>query len=601
MRKVTTQTALTTLTAPAADRHPVRRVAALCTTVALAGGLVACTTLPGESSPEVVSSYVSPPDEGNLPTPSEGQPPDLLLRDFYLAATQQGNNRQAARAFLTDSAGDDWDDSSAPLVLDRLDLNATGGVSGDRVTYVVRGTVVGRLGTGGVYQPENTPYEEEITLEQGADGWRIAELPDGVVLDRNDFMGAYQPRDLYFLDSTKRYLVPDRRWIYNRQDNIGYSLVSLLAGGPRSDLKNAAVSALPEGNGVQAEVDEDGKFTVDMAGVADLSADDREVLAAQMVWTLAHSDVRGPYRILADGTSITDDGREDWSLENVADFDPNAEPPGPLRALRDGALVEVEDNIAETLPGWTSSGNLESAAVAGSDGRVAAVSGRGDDRRTLMVGDVDGDPATALSASSLSRPSWTGDSQTLYAVADGRRIHRLERSGTGIQMDEHTVDSSALRSLGISDPRISVFTVSRDGTRAAMLINGRVFVSVLEHGDGSGDSSDTDIRLGRPTEVGQRVGDTALSVDWRADGTLLVGTRANDAPVWVVTADGSEATTLSSRNITAPVVAVGTSGPVQYILDSRALLQLDISDTEARFWREVPAFQGARAVPILAK
>ena len=114
----------------------VRQVGALLTATVLAGGLVACTTLPGESTPEAVSSYVSDPDAGNLPTPSEGQPPDLLLRDFYLASTQQANNRQAAKEFLTDTAADEWQDSVSTLILDRLDLNATGGASGDDVTYV---------------------------------------------------------------------------------------------------------------------------------------------------------------------------------------------------------------------------------------------------------------------------------------------------------------------------------------------------------------------------------------------------------------------------------------------------------------------------------
>lgn len=575
----------------------VRQVGALLTAATVAGGLIACTTLPGESTPEVVSSYVSAPESGNLPTPSEGQPPDLLLRDFYLAATQQGSNRQAAREFLTDETADEWQDGDATLILDRLDLNATGGVSGDEVTYVVRGTVVGRLGTGGVYQPENTPYEEEVTLEQGDDGWRITDLPEGVVLDRSDFVSAYQASDLYFLDSTKRYLVPDRRWIYSGQDNIGFSLVSLLAGGPRNLLQNGADTAFPSDNGTQATIDEDGTFTVDLTGVADLSVDDREVLAAQLVWTLAMSDVRGPYRILAEGTPITDEGREDWTLEDVADFDPQSSPDVPLQALRDGALVEVDGDAATTVPGWTASGDIESAAAAGADGRIAAVSGRGEDERSLLVGDVDDEPDTALSARSLSRPSWTGDSQNLYVVADGREVHRLERTGEATAMDESTVDTESLDDLDIDDPRISVFTVSRDGARAAMLINGRLFVSVLQRSGNDGD----EVTLGTPMEIGQRVGDTALSVDWREDGTLLVGTRANDAPVWVVTVDGSEATQLSSRNITAPVVAVGSSGPVQYILDSRALLQLDIGDTEARFWREVPALQGERAVPILTK
>jgi hypothetical protein len=579
----------------------VRQVGALLTAAVMTGGLVACTTLPGESTPEAVSSYVSAPDAGNLPTPSEGQPPDLLLRDFYLASTHQANNRQAAKEFLTNSAADEWQDSVSTLILDRLDLNATGGASGDEVTYVVRGTVVGRLGTGGVYQPESSPYEEEVTLERGESGWRITDLPDGVIMDRSDFVSAYQAHDLYFLDPTKRFLVPDRRWIYNRQDNIGFSLVSLLAGGPRNQLQDAVETEFPSGNGIQAAVEEDGTFTVDITGIADLSVDDREVLAGQLVWTLAMSDVRGPYRILADGASITDNGREDWTLADVSDLDPQKTSEEPLRALRDGALVEVEGDSGVTLSGWTSSGQLESAASAGAaggeDGRIAAVSGRGDGERSLLVGDVGGDPVTALTARSLSRPSWSGDAQNLYVVADGRRVHRLEPTGSGIQMDESTVDTSALNSLDIDDPRISVFTVSRDGTRAAMLINGRLFISVLQR-DGDGGGSMT---MGTPMEVGQRVGDTALSVDWRDDGTLLVGTRANDAPVWAVTVDGSEASLLSSRNITAPVVAVGSAGSVQYILDSRAMLQLDDEDPEARFWREVPALQGARAVPILSK
>ncbi|MGO1950487.1 MAG: LpqB family beta-propeller domain-containing protein [Mycobacteriaceae bacterium] len=571
-------------------------VAAAVVVPTLVAGLTACTTLPGESTPEVVSGYASEPEAGDVPSPTDGQAPDLMLRDFYLASTHPGNNRQSAKDFLTGSAEDGWDDSQTTMILDRLDLNATGRIEDDSITYVVRGTIVGRLGTGGVYQPENTPYEEEVELSRGENGWRITDLPDGVVLDRSDFAATYVARDIYFLDPTKRFLVPDRRWVYDRQDNPGFSLVSLLSGGPRANLEAGVTTSVPEINGVQTSVDEDGTFNVEMTGVADQSQVDREALAAQLVWTLAGSDVRGPYRIVADGTSITDEGREEWNLRDVEDFNPEVVSNEPLQALRDGALVEVRDDTAETLPGWTSSGELESAGVAGSDGRVAAVSGRGDERRTLSVGDPEADPVTLTSARSLSRPSWSGDGQSVYAVADGRELLRYERSGTGIQMDESTVGTGRLGELDIRDPRISVFTVSRDGTRAAMLINGRLFVSALNRDGDSGD-----VELGTPMEIGQRVGDTALAVDWRDDGSLLVGTRANDAPVWTVAADGSEATPLSTRNITARVVAVASRGSVQYILDDRALMQLDVDDAETRFWREVPALQGARAVPILGR
>ena len=115
-------------------------------------------------------------------------------------------------------------------------------------------------------------------------------------------------------------------------------------------------------------------------------------------------------------------------------------------------------------------------------------------------------------------------------------------------------------------------------------------------------------RLGTPVPVATNLGDTAVSVGWRPDGELLVGTRANDTPVWMVAVDGSMQTQLTSQNVTAPVVAVASTGTTEYILDGRALLQIGYgagevgsTDTTSDLWREVPALQGARAVPVTVR
>ena len=59
-----------------------------------------------------------------------------------------------------------WDNQSNTLILDRIDLNANAGATADRISYIVRGTVVGNMSTGGVYAPENGDYEASIELRK---------------------------------------------------------------------------------------------------------------------------------------------------------------------------------------------------------------------------------------------------------------------------------------------------------------------------------------------------------------------------------------------------------------------------------------------------
>jgi hypothetical protein len=608
------------------DRQ-IRTAGALLTVAALAS-VTGCATIPGSSSPEVISSYAASPSLDNVPVPQPGQAPDLLLRSFFSASAHPLNNHQAAREFLTSDAADSWQDATGTLILSRIDLNADGAASGNRMSYTVRGTVTGSLGTGGAFKAGYRSYEDTIDMVLVDGDWRIDRLPSGVIMDRNDFTSAYQARDIYFLDPTRRFLVPDRRWTYSRQENIGSSLVSLLAAGPRDSLADGVVSSLSSDLVVQAREGESGGFTVDLQGLSAMDAEGVRTLAAQIIWTLADSDVRGPYRILADGVPVGNGqpgAGDTWSIDSARDFDPHAVPDESLRALRDGALVDVTDDGATTVDGWTASGELESAAYS-SDGSVAAVTGHGDDPRSLKVGDPAGSPVTVNTSDQISRPTWTSDGQWLYAVTDGEQVRRWSRAASG-RMSEATVDFPSLNSLGLDNPTISEFSVSRDGTRAAMIINGRLFVSVLESTAGTADTDGTDgtddpsaspassassassgVRLGTPVQVATNLGDTAVSVGWRPDGELLVGTRANDTPVWVVAVDGSTQTQLTSRNVTAPVVAVASTGTTEYILDGRALLEIGYgagtsgnTDTSSDFWREVPALQGARAVPVTVR
>ena len=106
-------------------------------------------------------------------------------------------------------------------------------------------------------------------------------------------------------------------------------------------------------------------------------------------------------------------------------------------------------------------------------------------------------------------------------------------------------------------------------------------------------------KLVHPIPIAYSIGDAALTLDWQVDGALIVGTSARAAPVWRVLPDGSAVTQMASRNVQAPVVAVASSPSTGYITDAHSILQLSTGAGDDQYWREVPALQGTRAVPVI--
>lgn len=555
--------------------------------------LAACTTLPDSSNPEAISTYAPTPTQDNVPEPVQNQPSDLMLRDFFAASAHPSSDHQAAKKFLTDKTAQRWQGTGSAMILDRMDIASEGEASRDKITYRVRGNIIGTLGIGGVFNPEYTAFETTYELTRVNGEWRISNLPDAVVLDRQDFMGAYQPRDIYFLGSQTKELVPDRRWVYNRQQSMAASLVSLLVAGPNPRLAGAITRTLPKDATAQVAQGESGGYNVEFSGLKDLNAQQRQELAAQVIWTLVGADIRGPYGLFADGAPLSDQDAGKWRVQDVSQFNPTAEADVPLRTLASGVLYEEDNGQSRRMSGWINNQYLESVAVSPQENIFAAVVGRGEEKRTLEVGGANDQPQRVVEADALTRPSWSSDATALYTVADGKRVIRLNRTPNTGEVTAQAVDTSAVDNLQADDQRISVFRVSHDGARAVMLIQGKIYVSVISR------NSKGDVSLGKPEQVGHQLGDTAVSADWTADGTILVGTRANDAPIWSVALDGSVSNQLSGRNLSAPVVAVASNGRVIYATDARALMQFNYDSQSTRFWREVPSMQGQRAMPVL--
>lgn len=553
-----------------------------------------CSTLPSNTGPQVVGTYQRQEDSpGEVIAPQPGDDPDLTLRDFYQASAVPGNDHEVARGFLTDTARGAWDASGDVMVVDSLDIvtapaNKQSSKDNERA-FTVRGTIIGRLKSGGAYVPENEGYEAVIYMKMQDDRWRVDGLPAGVVMERNEMRNHYTPQSLYFYKQSNDVLVPDRRWLYKGGEQSESTLITLLMEGPSASIAPATRRAAAE-NVTYAGYDREQGYQFE--GLVDLDAHDRTLFAAQLVWTLSEAGHTGPFRVKADGGDLVE-GMDSLSVDDFADYNPEESSTAlsKLYALNEGNLLEVDDGVAEPVQSTLgSSGDVQSVDVADS-GLVAAVRRKSNNEFSLQMGELDGQLQDAVDGRTLARPTFEYNGQAAWTVVDGDRIVRVVRSKTTGRISKSEVDA---RSIDDIEGEISVIRLSHSGARVAMIIDGHVYIAAVAQ------SSSGDKRIVNAREVGPEVSGSALSLDWNMDGSLIVGTSSSQSPVWRIEQDGSSASTMPTGNITAPVVAVASSPTKLFITDSHAMLELPSTVMDETNWREVSGLQGRRSSPIVS-
>ncbi|MDK4293338.1 MtrAB system accessory lipoprotein LpqB [Corynebacterium accolens] len=562
-------------------------VAALCF-------VTGCSTLPHDTSPQVVGTYHKQADgPEEVIAPEVGADPDLTLRVFYRAAAVPTNDHDAARGFLTNNARGAWDASGDVMVVDSLDIvtapDKKQNTAADARSFNVRGTIIGRLKSGGAYVPENESYEATIDMKMVDDQWLVDSLPAGLVIERNELRNHYTPQSLYFYKQTDDVLAPDRRWLYKGSEESESTLITLLMEGPSSSIAPATRRAADEKVTFAGYDNENG---YQFEGLSDLDENDRTRFAAQLVWTLSDAGHIGPFKVKADGSNLLE-GMDTVSVDDFADYNPkvNSNSLSTLYALNEGNVLEVDSGVAEPVKGSLgSSGNVQSVDVTES-GMIAAVSRKPSGDFKLQMGEIGAALQDSVEGKTLARPTFEYNGQAVWTVVDGDRIVRVVRSKTTGRISESEVDA---RSIDDIEGEISVIRLSHSGARAAMIIDGHVYIAAVAQ------SSSGDKRIVNAREVGPEVSGSALSLDWNNDGSLIVGTSSGQSPVWRIEQDGSSASTMPTGNITAPVVAVATSPSKLYITDSHAMLELPATVVDEVNWREVPGLQGRRSSPIVS-
>ncbi|MCW2592090.1 MAG: sporulation/spore germination protein [Mycobacterium sp.] len=575
----------------------------------IVAALTGCAGVPSSSAPQAIGT-VDRPAPPSLPTPTPAMDPDVLLREFLKATADPANRHLAARQFLTESASQSWDDAGSALLIDRVVFVETRGP--DRVSVTMKADLLGSLSDVGVFETAEgaLPDPGTIDLVKTSGGWRIDKLPNGVFLDWQQFQSTYKRNTLYFVDPTGKTVVPDPRYVaVSDPDQLATELLTKLVSGPRPEMVNTVRNLLGQPLRLRGPVTRaDGGKTgvgrgyggarIDVENLSTTDPHSRQLLAAQIIWTLNRAGINGPYVINADGAALDDRFAEGWNTSDVAATDPGSDPGAAagLHALIGGSLVSLDGQKAPRVAGsFGQMPDQTSATLSRSGQEVASVvtlrPGAPDMASSLWVGPIGGDAAQALDGRTLSRPSWSLE-DAIWIVVDGNNVVRVIQEAASGQPARIPIDSTVVQAR--FPGAVDELQLSRDGTRAAMVIGGQVVIASVEQTAGG------QYALTYPRRLGFGLGSTAVSLSWRTGDDIVVTRTDPQHPVSYVNLDGVNSDG-PSRNLLAPVTTVAANPSTVYVGDQRGVLQLSGSAAEDDLmWAEVRPLMVAGAVPVLS-
>ncbi len=454
--------------------------------------LSACAGIPTDGS---VNHYADPRATASstgqsieINGPSDGASPEEIIRGFLDAGVGVRDDYKVAREFLTEEYAQNWAPEDHTVVYsDRPSI--TNG-SGD--SYKVSVPATSEIDDRGIATSYNTNETKNLEFElKRVDGnWRISSAPQEIVLQQDQFDQVYNPFTLYFFDPTYSYAVPDVRWFADR-DTVATSLIRVLLQGPAPYLKDAVVSAVPEGTKLtrnSVPVD-GGTANIDISGdgiTTNLSQLTLERINAQMSETLTSVANINDVQLLLNGQAT--------QTGTLSEVNPIVNPsvPDVVIGVEDGSLVtrsQVEDSASQSTVYTPKGVNPTLPAMGIARGIYSYLS---EDRKNMWLV-RNGEAQQILTGNDITQPSfdylhwaWVAhDNATISVVSSTAENSEPEN------LDVPWLDGYSVHSINISRGGSRAVLTGTDGTYSYVWVSG-----VIRGKDGKPTGLQEPVRIG---------------------------------------------------------------------------------------------------------
>jgi hypothetical protein len=472
--------------------------------IALVATLTGCATLP-VSGPVRIGPDLATPTDGNSfyyspASPVDGATETEILSGFISAGTAPQNDYSIAREFLDESIRATWNPNQELLIqrtTPKITLTDTG-------TALVEVSVAARIDANGRYEtlPAGSTRVLEYTFTEQAGQVRIDSAPDVTMVIRPVFDVVFRSYSIFFLDKSKKNLVPELRW-FPANPATGTKLVKALLAGPSSWLEPAVISAIPTGTVLST----DAVTVQEEIALVDLSAralvaglSERSLMKAQLVATLSQ---------LPTITEVS------ISIERSAQDIPDSQVE-PVAATS-GTLLAVGENGLEALSG----SNPDSFSNGLSFFSSRTVS--------KLAASKASDKLAALTESGVSETALVAPGSSVEVVDPRSPLAGLEYDllsnlwlATGSQV---SVNSRPLQASWLAGQSIVDFSLSPEGSRVALVVttggsNQVLIAPVIRDGNG------VPIQLAGPLAIGSEI-DNPVRLSWFDSVTVAI---VNDQP-----------------------------------------------------------------------
>jgi hypothetical protein len=555
----------------------------VCSLLLMCVGLTACSGVPTsgpiEQGPEIAVAGQDQFIRVIARPPVSGMSPEDLVRGFQEASASADGAYVVAREYLTGKAAALWDPGVGVAVYDKSGLTYTS--NSDSVE--VQGNLMGSIDATGQYAVANpgVKLEDSYGLTKVDGEWRLSSVPAGLVLGPGDIDRGFRALDLYYFTRDFGTLVPAPVTIPVSSAGMATQLVRGLLAGPTSWIAPSVRTGFPEGTRLALDSVPvvDGVAQVALSSEV-LQADDatRKALSAQVAWTLRQVPSIGSFRLTVGGQPVVVPGQSSvQSVSSWNEYNPDPAVKGAIAVNERGLVSVAADNKLEVL------GQVKPVIVAPAvDFGATQIAGLSLDRRSLWTARYGGAQrgVKRYAGAELSRPSWdsAGD---IWLVDRGNGLV-LIRAGVAGRI--------AIGGLpaGVRDADLLAVSISRDGTRAGLLVRrGTRVEPMVARVERSADV----VRVSEPIRIESVLTD-AVDLAWSDSGTLAVlGTTGASSLQVAYIAVGTAR--VSSVSVPDGAVSIATAPSMSTLIGAGGSLYRSVGNTWTSVGTAVdPAYPG---------